>query len=115
MGAIGQLPAAIVLAQFVPLEPLPPIGNTQPATDLSGYLQWVFALGISIAGIAAVVSIVIAGIQYITAYGNASAIGSAKERIRQALYGLLLAICAWLILYTINPDLIKGTLSIPSL
>ena len=59
--------------------------------------------------------IVIGGIQYVTAYGNPGKLEDAKNRINQALIGLLLAVGAWLILYTINPDLIKGTLNIPSL
>ena len=104
------IPTAIVLAEYIPLETLPSIGRTPPSTNLSGYLQWLFTFGISFAGIAAVAMIVVGGVQYITAYGNSSVVQSAKNRITQALLGLLLAICAWLILYTINPDLINGGL-----
>ncbi len=100
-------------AEYQALEPLPTFGNTNPGTDLSGYLETVFAFGVSLAGIMAVTMIVIGGIQYVTAYGNPGMIGSAKERITQALLGLLLVVGAWLILYTINPDLIKGKLTVP--
>ncbi len=104
---------ACFAADYIPLETIPTLGNTTSGTDLSGYLETVFAFGISIAGIMAVAMIVIGGIQYITAYGNAGAVGDAKNRITQALLGLLLAIGAWLILNTINPDLAKGKLTIP--
>ena len=98
------------------LEPLPGTGTT-PGTSvgLSGYLEAVFAFGISLAGIFAVLMIVIGGIQYITAYNNPGRAGSAKNTIYQALIGLLLVVSAWLILYTINPDLTKGQLNIPAI
>lgn len=113
--------AAIGVAQsadqgYTLLEPLPGT-ETAPGTSvgLSGYFEAVFAFGISIAGIFAVLMIVIGGIQYITAYGNPSQAENAKNRIWQALIGLLLVVSAWLILYTINPDLTKGVLNIPSI
>lgn len=95
------------------LEPIPFYGTGElKSTDLDTYLETVFAFGISLAGILAVLMIVIGGIEYITAYGNTGRTENAKNRITQALIGLLLAICAYLILYTINPDLIKGSLDI---
>ncbi len=101
-------------ADYTLLESLPGTG-TAPGTSvgLSGYLEAVFAFGISLAGIFAVLMIVIGGIQYITAYGNPGRAESAKNRIWQALIGLLLVVSAWLILYTINPDFKKGILDIP--
>ena len=102
-------------AEYTLLEPIPTHGGTTGgSTNLSSYLEAVFAFGISIAGILAVTMIVIGGIQYLTAYGNTGMVTNAKNRITQALLGLLLAIGAWLILYTINPDLATGELTIPS-
>ncbi len=98
--------------QYTLLEPIP---TTQgPSTGgISGYLQTVFLFGIGLAGLLAVVTIVWGGIEYITAYGNEGRIKNAKDRITQAILGLLLAVGAWLILSTINPDLAKGTLTVP--
>ena len=106
---------ACFAASYTLLEPIPTHGGTGEGstTDLSGYLETVFAFGISIAGILAVTMIVIGGIQYVTAYDNPGSAENAKNRITQALLGLLLAIGAWLILYTINPDLAKGKLTVP--
>ena len=106
----------VFAADYVPLEPLPYYGYSLVPGEsivLSIYLESVFTFGISIAGIFAVTMIVIGGIQYITAYGNTGMVENAKNRITQALLGLLLAVGAWLILYTINPDLAKGNLTIP--
>ncbi len=115
---IGFLGAISVFAaeQYKLLEPIPYYGSQLVPGEgigLSTYLEAVFAFGISIAGILAVAMIVIGGIQYMTAYGNSSAVENAKDRITQALLGLLLAVAAWLILYTINPDLAKGKLTVP--
>ena len=111
---LGLFGSAVVVfaAEYQLLEPIPWTENVEGG-ELSTYLQTVFLFGISLAGILAVVSIVIGGIQYVTAYGNPSQIENAKNRITQAILGLLLAVGAWLILYTINPDLAKGTLTIP--
>ena len=110
------LPVFVFAAQqYTLLEPIPTPNSTFTTGDISGYLQTVFLFGISLAGILAVVMIVRGGIEYITAYGNPGRIETAKNRITQALLGLLLAVGAWLILYTINPDLAKGTLTIPEI
>jgi hypothetical protein len=97
------------------LEPISVGITTFYGGTLSTYLEMIFAFAISIAGILAVLMIVIGGIQYMTAYGNPGRLQNAKDRIFYAILGLLLAISAWLILYTINPDLIKGGLAIPDL
>jgi hypothetical protein len=118
---IGFFWAPLIFAQeqegqgYILLEPLPTSYGEIGGTDLAGYLEWLFTFAISIAGILAVLMIVIGGMQYITAYGNPSRIENAKNRITQALIGLLLAVSAWLILYTINPDLVKGVFTFPPL
>lgn len=67
---------------------------------------------IVIAALLAVIMIIIGGFQYIMAAGNTSAIESAKNRIWQAILGLLLVIGSYLILHTINPDLVHMNLGI---
>lgn len=110
--AVNNFPIRAADEGYILLEPLPWTENVEGG-ELSTYLESLFVFGISIAGILAVLMIVIGGIQYMTAYGNPGKVGDAKNRIYQALLGLLLAISAWLILYTINPDLVKGVLTIP--
>lgn len=89
------------------LAPLP--GGTQQLDAKTGFLQYakqMFPFLLSIAAILAVVMIVVGGIQYVASAGNTSLLGDAKDRIYNAMLGLLLALTAWLILYTINPDLL---------
>ncbi len=105
--------ADIVWAQdYVPLEALP--GVTDTGTNLTEYLSAIFNLGIGLAGVFAVLMIVVGGVQYIGGAASPSARSEAKNRITNAILGLLLATSSWLILYIINPDLIKNTLSVTS-
>lgn len=99
--------ATFIFAQgtYIPLAPLP---SAAPAagTSFSVYVRGLFGLLIGVAAVLAVVMIVLGGIEYMSTdavYGKSDG----KERITQALYGLLIAISCWLILYTINPNLLK--------
>jgi len=59
----------------------------------------------------AVIMIIWGGIQYMST-DAISGKSEAKNTIQNAIWGLLLAISAWLILNTINPDLVKFNLNI---
>lgn len=80
-------------------------------TGLGGYLNQMFFIAIAIAGALAVVMIVVNGILYM---GDESVFGKtkARERIMMAIGGLVLALGSWVLLRTINPDLVGGNLSI---
>jgi len=79
------------------------------------YLNDVYRFAIVFAAIIAVVIITISGFQYILAGGNVSAVETAKNNNTQAILGLLLVLASYLILYTINPDLVTKGLQIPTL
>lgn len=64
-----------------------------------------YALGIIVT--LAMVMIVIGGIRWASAAGNASAIGAAKDTIVRAVMGLLIAFGSYTILYLINPELVN--------
>jgi hypothetical protein len=65
------------------------------------FYEWMIALG----GLAAFISLIIAGFQYLTSVGNETAMREAKDRIQSAIFGLILLFGSWLILNTINPQL----------
>ncbi len=71
------------------------------------YLSVVYRYLVVIAGLVAVIVIIIAGIQWTASGGNSSSIESAKNRIVGALTGLGLAVGSYIILYTINPELVN--------
>jgi len=78
--------------------------------DLAQYIQVVYAWGVRVAAIAAVIAIMIGGLLWLTSAG-AERLGKAKEIIGNAIIGLLLALFSFVILKTINPDLVR--LSLP--
>ncbi len=99
---------------YTALEPLPcPPGvpNCQSGTvNFPNFLSNLFRLLISVGGLFAVVMLVVAGIGYMISEA-AGDIDKAKSRAKAALWGLLLLTSCWLILNTINPDLLKFDLT----
>jgi len=93
---------------YTPLAPLPGFTSIDvtDVSSLSIYLNTMIALFIGISAVLAVIMIVLGGIQYATSELISSK-EAGKERIRNALFGLLLALGSWLILNTINPDLLN--------
>ncbi|NDA64507.1 MAG: hypothetical protein EBX50_21130, partial [Chitinophagia bacterium] len=69
-----------------------------------------FRIGIALAGMLAVVMIVLGGFQYATTDAMSSK-EDGKGKIQNALWGLLLALTTWLVISTINPDLTKCTIN----
>lgn len=95
------------------LAPLPgleePFDPTQPG-NLGTYLNIMINLFIGICAVLAVIMIVMGGLEYMTSELISSK-EHGKERINSAIFGLILALGAWTILYTINPDLLNTELS----
>lgn len=97
---------APVVSAYETLEPLPGVPQGSSPT-VGGYLSSIYILGIGLAGVLAVLMIVIGGIQYIGSGMSPSAKEDAKGRITSAILGLLLALLSYIILNAINPDLLK--------
>ena len=91
-------------AEWTPITSLP--GLPAGPVGLSDFIIVIYDFLLSAVGIAAMFMIVVGGFRYLTAAGNAAALSEAKDIIYSALYGLLLALCVWIIVSTINPDLI---------
>jgi hypothetical protein len=99
----------VSLAQFTPLVGIPGVTDTSGPLNFSDYINTLYALSISIAGLLAVIKIIIAGVKYMLSdvvTSKQSAIGD----IKGALLGLLIVMSAFLILYVINPELTKTNL-----
>jgi len=74
-------------------------------TRLTNYIKYIHTIGISMVAIAAVTAIVIGGFMYMLS-DLVSSKEEGKKWIYGAITGLILALASYLILYTINPDLI---------
>lgn len=94
------------------LQPLPGVG--QQVSSFPEYVKKIIPFILSLAAVLAVVMIVIGGIQYAISEAIDSK-ADARDRITQAIFGLLLALLSYLILYTINPQLVNLQLTIPGL
>ncbi|OJI08140.1 hypothetical protein BK005_01285 [bacterium CG10_37_50] len=103
----------ITLAQnqsgYTLLEPSVVGGATNQ--DLITYLKNAFNTLITVAIVVAIASIVYGGAMYILS-GTPMKINDGKTIMLNALYGLILILTSWLILYTINPDLVTLRLSL---
>lgn len=73
---------------------------------LAQYISGVYTFMISIVGLLAAVMMIIGGFQYLTSAGDSSKISAGKKRITDALIGLVLAFGSYILLYTINPNLV---------
>lgn len=101
--------------EYTPLSPLP--HTTQGAigketTNINLYLLGMFKLLIGVAGVLAVIMIVIGGIQYMSTDAISGKLDG-KGKIQQAIGGLLLAVLSYLLLQTINPNLLKINAGLP--
>ncbi len=88
---------------YTPLVKIPGVGAPK---NLSQYLVGLYNFLLSVVGIAALLMLVIGGFKYLTAAANPSAASEAKDIISNAVYGLILALLTWVIISTINPDLL---------
>lgn len=91
------------------LQDLPGISSGQ-VNSLGDYLAAVFPLLITLCALFAVLTIAYHGLMYMFSEVPGMKANS-KGRMTAALWGLALALAAWLILYTINPDIINTNLT----
>lgn len=76
-------------------------------TDFPSLILSIYKFGIWTVGIAGLFMLVIGGFMYMASAGNTATVNSAKGIITDALVGIVAAMCAYLVLYVINPDLTK--------
>ncbi len=99
--------AALGKFNYVPMEEIPGFGKPE---SYELYILAIYKFGLWTVGISAVLMISIGAFMYITSAGNTSSTGKAKEIIFDAIAGVILALTSYVLLYTINPNLldIKG-------
>ncbi|MBU2068114.1 hypothetical protein KKE13_00835 [Patescibacteria group bacterium] len=85
----------------------PTIQGAEASTELAGYIRYLYLFGLSAVGIVALGSLVIGGFLYMGA-DTVTTKDRAREYIQGAILGLLIGLGAYLILNTINPDLLKN-------
>ena len=74
---------------------------------LGQYIAALYKYSLGIAVVVATVMIVIGGFQYLTGGGDAGRVKAGKDRITNAVVGLLLLFGSYIMLTTIDPDLVE--------
>ena len=74
-------------------------------TDIASLVQQIYLIALGLVGVLALGMIIFGGLRYATSVGNPSAQTDARDIITQAIWGVVLLLCAYLILNTINPKL----------
>lgn len=98
IGKIGSAAESFTLTtKYLPTE-------IETGGDIPTFLNSVYMWGISIVGILALFQLIIGGFQYMTS-GAIDQKSSAKEKITDALIGLVLALSSFLILNIASPEL----------
>jgi hypothetical protein len=117
-----------VTTQYTLLTPLPelngncPSGSTCNANgtsnsinsiDLSQFISYAYKFMLALAVVLAVFMITVGGFEYMLS-GAANTKSDALKKIQDAVWGLLLALVAYLLLYTIDPNLVSpNNMTIP--
>jgi len=94
------IPGFVAKGGVVPLE----------EEGVSGLIKAIIAWAFKLAGVLAFAMIVYAGFQYLTSGGNTAQQKDAQERIVSAIIGIILLFAFYIILYTINPDILRTSL-----
>ena len=79
-------------------------------TDMSlmiSLIKTFYKYSIGVVGILAAIALMIAGLLWLTAGGNSSQLGTAKEIIKGSFLGLVLVMLSFSILATVNPSLVN--------
>lgn len=77
------------------------------STLLAQYIGAIYNYGMAIAGILATIVLMGAGVIWLTSGGDSGKITQAKDLISGSVAGLLILVVSWVILNTINPDLVQ--------
>lgn len=91
------------------------LGGTPPETGKTGlpqYFKYVYYAGLALGGLLALGALLYGGFRYLTSAGNPTAVQDATDQIFAGLFGFLILMASWLILNTINPQLIKPQIKV---
>lgn len=100
-------PQGVCYAKSPPVDLTISIGGTRRALDLGHYIELVYKYAVNVAAVLATVMFMIGGLLYLTSGGDSGRVGVAKKRMTDAVIGLVLTLGAYLLLNTVNPNLVK--------
>jgi cytochrome bd-type quinol oxidase subunit 2 len=93
--------------EAAPIRGLEFLGEAPSNINIGELFVKIYNFGIGLVALAAFIALVLAGVLYLTAGDNESRATQAKQWIWNAVIGLVIALLSYLILFSINPDLVK--------
>ncbi|MGD0328708.1 MAG: hypothetical protein ABSB00_03320 [Minisyncoccia bacterium] len=116
-GCAPHVFAASATQNFVPLAGIPGLTQNVPETSagLAGFFNNLYKYLIGIAAILAIIVIIYEGIRIATNQDNVSTLMSSKNRIWQAIFGLVLVLSPVLVFSIINPSILNLSLDLPKI
>ncbi|HPI67276.1 MAG TPA: pilin [bacterium] len=112
-GCLGGPKENIRMQVFIPGVTKSLNGCYYVESDLPALIQQLYKFVIAVIAVLAFIMITVGGFKWILAAGNAGTIQDAKATITSAVSGLILALLSYLILQTINPNLINLKMTTP--
>lgn len=87
----------------------PPLGSLSltATSTLNDYILYVLYFIILSASGIGILSIIIAGFQILLSFGKPESVNAARKRIFDAIIGIIILMSSYLILNTINPDIVR--------
>lgn len=111
----------VIFAVILLLSPFIVAAQTNPCTsagnggDLGKCVSQIYVWSIGVSGLLAVVMCIFGGYLVMSARGNGQQAANGKTYIVSSLIGMVLLLGAYLILNTINPDLVNFNVNLPAL
>ena len=110
-------PGSPAAGGFVPLAPIPgltsvDVDSAASSANLADFFNSLYKYLIGLAAVLAIIEIIAGGIQ-ISTQDSVSKQGEGKERIQQAIFGLVLVLSPVLVFSIINPNILNLSLNLP--
>ena len=111
---LGFAPHVLAQGGFVPLAPIPGLteGVAADEAGLANFFNNLYKYLIGLAATLAVIEIIWGGLQ-ISTQDSVSKQGEGKERIQEAIFGLVLVLSPVLVFSIINPSILNLSLNLP--
>ncbi|MDP2944698.1 MAG: pilin [bacterium] len=102
-----RIPGSSLDAASVDVAVYDPVTGKMNSDLLARYIQAFYDYGMAAAGILAAIVLMAGGVLWLTSGGDSGKVGQAKELIIGSVVGVIILFSSWIILNTVNPELLN--------